>query len=337
MSIVSPEFRNHLVETSEGGVLVAKFSYDGAGRRIESLTNYVEGVPQQSTHYYLSGQDQVLETREGSPTTAPESLSPKYQNVWSPRYVDALILRDSYSGGVLQPASRLYYLSDANYNVTALVGKVNGTWQAVERYAYTAYGKAAIYTPDWSSTRASSLYGNATLYTGRELDASTGLYYYRARYYSADLGTFVGRDPIGYGTDTGRFLGYGTMDPFNTTDGIRHEDLNTYRYVCGHPTKAMDPSGLKESANEDGKLGETIIGVIEDADTAKGIVNALIDRTDVGSLSALSDVACDGFKDQISTFAQALNAFSPKTPCGRWYRNAYLTIIAAAQSHEPPV
>ncbi len=170
---------NHLVETSDGGVLVAKFAYDGTGRRIESLTNYVGGVPQQSTHYYLSGQNQVLETREGSPTTAPESLSPKYQNVWSPRYVDALVLRDSYSGGVLQPASRLYYLSDANYNVTALVGKVNDTWQVVERYAYTAYGKAAIYTPDWSSTRASSLYGNTTLYTGRELDASTSLYYYR--------------------------------------------------------------------------------------------------------------------------------------------------------------
>ncbi len=66
-------------------------------------------------------------------------MSPKYQNVWSPRYVDAMVLRDSYSGGVLQPASRLYYLSDANYNVTAIVGKVNDTWQAVERYAVSAH------------------------------------------------------------------------------------------------------------------------------------------------------------------------------------------------------
>ncbi len=203
-------------------MLLAKFVYDGTGRRIESLTSYVEGVPQQSTHYYLSGQNQVLETREGSPASSPESLSPKYQNVWSPRYVDALVLRDSYSDGVLQPASRLYYLSDANYNVTALVGKVNDTWQTVERYAYTAYGKATIYTPDWSSTRTSSLYGNATLYTGRELDASTSLYYYRARYYSADLGSFVGRDPLGFVAG----------------------DENLYRYVGNEPTNATDPSGL---------------------------------------------------------------------------------------------
>ncbi len=216
---------NHLVETSDGSVLVAKFVYDGAGRRIEQLSNYVGGVPQQATHYYLSGQNQVLETREGLPASSPESLSPKYQNVWSPRYIDALVLRDSYSGGVLQPASRLYYLSDANYNVTAVVGKVNDTWQAVERYAYTAYGKAAIYTPDWSSTRASSLYGNATLYTGRELDAWTSLYYYRARYYSADLGAFVGRDPIGY-----------------------QGGINLYEYVSNAPLTHTDPSGLQQGS-----------------------------------------------------------------------------------------
>jgi YD repeat-containing protein len=131
---------NHLVEVSDGGVLVAKFSYDGTGRRIEQLNNYVAGVPQSAMHYFQSGQ-QVIETREGSPTASPESLTPKYQNIWSPRYIDSLILRDTYSSGVLQPASRLFYLSDANYNVTALVGKVGATWQIQERYGYEAYGQ----------------------------------------------------------------------------------------------------------------------------------------------------------------------------------------------------
>ncbi len=99
---------------------------------------------------------------------------------------------------------------------------MNDTWQAVERYAYTAYGKATIYTPDWSNTRASSLYNNTTLYTGRELDASTSLYYYRARYYSADLGSFVGRDPLVY----------------------EAKDFNLNRYVHNDPTNATDPGGL---------------------------------------------------------------------------------------------
>lgn len=171
---------NHLVEVTDGGVVVARFSYDGTSRRIQQLNNFVGGVPQTATHYYLNTNNQVLETREGSPAASPESLSPKCQNVWSARYVDSLILRDTYSSGVLQPASRLFYLADANYNVTAVVGKVDDAWQTLERYVYSAYGKATIYTPDWTTVRVSSVVGNTTLYTGREVDLATNLYYYRS-------------------------------------------------------------------------------------------------------------------------------------------------------------
>jgi RHS repeat-associated protein len=212
---------NRLVEVSDGGVLVAKFSYDASGRRIEKLTDFVDGVPQDATHYFLSGQ-QVIETRAGSPASSPESLNPEYQNVWSLRYVDSLVLRDTYSGGVIQPASRLYYLADANYNVTALVGKVSDQWQVVERYVYTPYGKATILDPDFSADADNtSDFSNTTLYTGRELDPETSLYYYRARYYSAELGTFVGRDPI-------EFLA---------------GDANLYRYVFNNPLVYTDPFG----------------------------------------------------------------------------------------------
>lgn len=209
---------NRLVEVTDGGILLAKFSYDGTGRRIEQATDFVDGQPQQATHYFHSGQ-QVIETREGSPTASPESLAAKYQNVWSPRYIDSLILRDEYSSGVIQPASRLYYLADANFNVTAVV---NSDGQAVERYVYSAYGKAAIHTPDWSTTRVTSLVDNTTLYTGRELDLATGLYYYRARYCSPELGRFISRDPMGYWAG----------------------DMNLCRYVGNSPANRTDPLGL---------------------------------------------------------------------------------------------
>jgi RHS repeat-associated protein len=85
-----------------------------------------------------------------------------------------------------------------------------------------AYGHATVYEPDWSDTLEASAYESTTLYTGRELDLETGLYYYRARYYSAELGRFVGRDPIGYGA----------------------KDVNLYRYVGSAPAAKVDPDGL---------------------------------------------------------------------------------------------
>jgi RHS repeat-associated protein len=57
-------------------------------------------------------------------------------------------------------------------------------------------------------------------YTGRENDGATGLYYYRARYYSPQLGRFISEDSVGVGGGT-----------------------NYYAYVGDDPTKYIDPSG----------------------------------------------------------------------------------------------
>lgn len=54
-------------------------------------------------------------------------------------------------------------------------------------------------------------------YTGRQYDPETGLYQYRARYYSPRLGQFLSMDPIGTKDDPGLYL-YVANDPVNKTD-----------------------------------------------------------------------------------------------------------------------
>jgi hypothetical protein len=79
------------------------------------------------------------------------------QVVWSPRTIDAPIIRDSDGDGVAADGDlgkadsgldeRLFYVTDANFNVTALV---QGTpddadlGKVVERYAYDPYGKVLV-------------------------------------------------------------------------------------------------------------------------------------------------------------------------------------------------
>jgi len=62
------------------------------------------------------------------------------------------------------------------------------------------------------------------MFTGREWIAEVGLYDYRNRVYSADLGRFIQTDPIRF--DAG--------------------DVNLYRYVGNKVTKYKDPLGLSE-------------------------------------------------------------------------------------------
>ena len=75
----------------------------------------------------------------------------------------------------------------------------------------------AIYT--YSSSGAA--HNNTRLYTGREYDTETALYYNRARYYSPTLGRFISRDPIGI-----------------------QDDVNLYAYTGNNPVNGTDRMGL---------------------------------------------------------------------------------------------
>ena len=97
------------------------------------------------TDRFFSSDWQLLETKVGSNTVT--------RNVWSPVYVDGMVLRDrdTDANGTLD--ERLYALQDANWSTTALVN-TSGTVQ--ERYTYTPFGQVTF-----RDGRGSTLSGSA--------------------------------------------------------------------------------------------------------------------------------------------------------------------------------
>ena len=70
---------------------------------------------------------------------------------------------------------------------------------------------------------------SAFQFTGRENDA-TGLYYYRARYYSPSTARFVSEDPLG---DSARLQKALSLK----------DDFNSYLYARDNPLRWTDPQG----------------------------------------------------------------------------------------------
>jgi len=216
---------NRLVEVKDGQTVVGKYEYDALNRRVKrhldsQSPDNPDGIDSY-VHYFYNSTWQILETRDTTTESAQaETLQPKYQYIWSPRYIDAAILRDENTDqDSLCDDERLYYLADANFNVTTLL---DTSGDAVERYIYDPYGTVTIYDATWSSTRGTSSYENTVLYTGREYDPETGLYYNRHRVFVAALGTFISRDPVRY----------------------QGSPWNLYRYVRNSPLDGRDPMGL---------------------------------------------------------------------------------------------
>ncbi|OIO01359.1 MAG: hypothetical protein AUJ51_08485 [Elusimicrobia bacterium CG1_02_56_21] len=92
--------------------------------------------------------------------------------------------------------------------------------EMAETYSYKAYGQPTIKDRKGTVFDISPI-GNPYLFTARELDSESGLYYFRARYYDWHRGAFTQEDPIGF--DSG--------------------DINLFRYVANQPTNYNDPNG----------------------------------------------------------------------------------------------
>jgi RHS repeat-associated protein len=217
------DFKNRLVRIHDNVSVLHDYTYDAGNRRI------LDVEPGEVTRFVLDG-NQEIEARDGT-----GALLRQY--VFGPG-IDELVLMDTFQPVGIAPLvvsvfeERFWYhLNDQQ----STIGLTNETGHVVEAYEYSPYGLPFIYTPgpngeiDWGGDDVvlqggTSPLGNRVLYTGRSWDDDTGLYFYRSRYMSPEMGRFISSDTIGVWGDAGA-LG------------------NGYAYVGNGPASATDPTG----------------------------------------------------------------------------------------------
>jgi RHS repeat-associated protein len=169
----------------------ANYKYDGLGRRVEKE---VISVGTTVTRYVYDNEDILLEL-DGSNT-----ILARYTH--GPGIDEPLIMEKGGQG--------FFYQADGLGSITEITDSAGAIKQ---RYTYSSYGKI--------ESQLDPNFIQPYTFTSRELDSETDLYFYRARYYDADVGRFLQADLIGFAGGS-----------------------NFYTGVNNNPATFIDPYGL---------------------------------------------------------------------------------------------
>jgi RHS repeat-associated protein len=248
-TLYSYDEENRLVEAVDksSGHVLGQYQYNASGKRISAIDNFGS-----QTFYYYDGWRAIEEQSSLGLTEATYVFG---------NDVDEVLTMDRVLEGGTQT---FYYHQNTLHSVFALT---NSAGSVVEAYEYDAYGSQTVIVPghdgvihydsrDVRIPSGKSTYGNPFFFTGQRYDAETGLMYYKQRYYSATLGRFMSRDPIGIWADLAN-IG------------------NGYAYVGDNPDTWTDPYGTRKH-----KFWNWIRKVADDVKTAaedikKAVVNCV--------------------------------------------------------------
>ena len=132
------------------------------------------------------------------------------------------VLRDLNNNQEFDDDEVFFYTKDHLGSIRELVG-LDGKLK--QRQRYTAYG---VTTREKNTDEMDRLIDHAYGFTGRELDSETGFYFYRSRYYSAEMQRFVSEDSIGYAGGEAILYGYVGNNPLSFVDPFGLFCLNNF-------------------------------------------------------------------------------------------------------------
>ncbi|MCC6998800.1 MAG: hypothetical protein IT370_29580 [Deltaproteobacteria bacterium] len=196
------------------------YAYDAFDRRVARFERKPDGTTVNTEVFVLDGWETLAVYRNNSLN----------RRVVPGMFLDQPLLIQSASSGPSYP----YY--DLLGNVAGTVVG-NGGGNHGERYEYDVYGNAKVFNAAGTllCDQATATTCNAAVefgFNGQPRDPETGLYYYRNRYYSPRIRTFLSIDPAGFGD---------SFDP--------------WQYVGGDPLNYVDPLGLRRGRGGIGGRG----------------------------------------------------------------------------------
>ncbi len=199
------DHRNRLIQVITSGTnATVNYTYDVNDRRIaKSVDTNGDSTPEQVERYALDGDRTAIAFDAAGVVVTRYLHGPGADEV----------LADETPGASLATEEVRWLLPDHQGSIRDIAAGSDGTY--LRHITYTAFGE--VVQP---SLPAGDL--PRFLYTGQELDAETGLYFFNARYYDPASGRYFSQDPMGYEGGDGN---------------------NLYRYVGNNVTNLTDPTG----------------------------------------------------------------------------------------------
>ncbi len=210
--------RDHLVSVSRNGSVLGRYSTDHVGLRVskEALNPLQPQAPPRVLTTQFDD-DNAVQDRDGAGTVVAryDFAGRRPVALWSAEDGNQLLHADALGSIIATTAA-------------------NGSIKS--ETLYDAWGNPLV---------QAGISANKFAYTGHQVDAETGLYYFKARYYDPTIGRFISQDPA-EGQDD------------------RPASYQRYLYAYGNPTIYYDPDGrialLKEGAEALGEFGDWLRG-----------------------------------------------------------------------------